>query len=76
MKRDDEVVYQEIEDGWIMATVPDLFGVMTQGNDMTEARANIQEAIELTVESYHEQARRQISVRVVRETLTLDAARL
>ena len=47
MKREYEVVFQEIEDGWIMATVPDLPGAVTQGRDMAEARANIQEAIEL-----------------------------
>lgn len=60
MKREYEVVYQEIEDGWIMATVPDLPGAVTQGRDMAEARANIQEAIELILESDHEHARDEV----------------
>lgn len=74
IKRVFEVVYQEIDDGWIMATVPDLPGAVTQGRDVTEALANIQEAIELVLESYHEQARRQISSRAVRQTMTLEVA--
>lgn len=73
MKREYEVVSQEIEDGWIM-TVPDLPDAVTQGQDMTEARANIQEAIELVWDSDHEQARRQMSSQAVRETMMSDVA--
>ena len=76
MKREYEVVYQEIEDGWIMATVPDLPGAVTQGRDIVEARANIQEAIELILESYHEHARKEMSPTAVRETVTLEVARV
>ena len=45
MKHDYHVVYTPIEDGWIMATAPELPGAVTQGRDMEEARANIREAI-------------------------------
>jgi predicted RNase H-like HicB family nuclease len=34
MTRDYTVVYQEIEDGWIMATVPELPGAVTQGKTL------------------------------------------
>ncbi|MCP4659562.1 MAG: type II toxin-antitoxin system HicB family antitoxin [bacterium] len=56
MKREYTVVYQTIEDGWIMATAPELPGAVTQGRDMDEARAMIKEAIELVLESYRENA--------------------
>lgn len=50
MKREYEVVYQEIEDGWFMATAPDLPGAVTQGRDLAEVQANILEAIELVTQ--------------------------
>jgi predicted RNase H-like HicB family nuclease len=45
-KHDYRVVYTPIEDGWIMATVPELPGAITQGRDMEEARVMIREAVE------------------------------
>lgn len=56
MQREYEVVYQEVEDGWIMASVPDLPGAVTQGRDMEEARVMIKEAVELLLESYRSHA--------------------
>jgi predicted RNase H-like HicB family nuclease len=56
MKREFSVVNPPIEDGWIMATVPELPGAMTQGRDMTEARAMIREAVALLLESYRDNA--------------------
>ncbi len=41
MKREFSVVYTPIEDGWIMATVPELPGAVTQGRDLEEARTLI-----------------------------------
>jgi predicted RNase H-like HicB family nuclease len=58
MQREYEVFYQEIEDGWILATVPELPGAVTQGKDMDEARAMIKEAVELLLESYRENAKK------------------
>jgi predicted RNase H-like HicB family nuclease len=49
--REYEVLYETIEDGWIMATVPDLPGAVTQGENMDEARSNIREVIELLLAS-------------------------
>jgi len=38
VQREYTVVYQTIEDGWIMATVPELPGAVTQGENREEAR--------------------------------------
>ena len=70
--REYEVLYETIEDGWIMATVPDLPGAVTQGENMDEARSNIREVIELLLESYREQAFQHASPDVVREMVTVD----
>jgi len=56
MKREFNVVYTPIEDGWIMAPVPELPGAVTQGHDMDEAREMIQEAVELLLQSYRDNA--------------------
>ncbi len=74
MQREYEVLYEVIEDGWIMATVPDLPGAVTQGQTMDEARANIREVIELLLESYREQAHQLVSTSAVREVMTVDAS--
>ena len=44
------VVLEDGEDGWIVALVPSLPGVVTQGRTREEALANAREAIELTIE--------------------------
>jgi predicted RNase H-like HicB family nuclease len=72
MRHDYHVVYTPIEDGWIMATVPELPGAVTQGRDMNEARANIREAVELVLESYRENAARDASGSAIWETLTVE----
>jgi predicted RNase H-like HicB family nuclease len=72
MKREFSVVYTPIEDGWIMAAVPELPGAVTQGRDMEEARTMIQEAVELLLESYREQAASVVPTGAVWETLSVD----
>ena len=67
-----EVLYETIEDGWIMATVPDLPGAVTKGETMEEARSNIREVIELLLASYREQALQHASPGAVREMVTVD----
>jgi predicted RNase H-like HicB family nuclease len=56
LKHDYRVIYTPIEDDWIMATVPELPGAVTQGRDMAEARTMIREAVELLLESYRDNA--------------------
>jgi len=72
MKRDYQVLYQEVEEGWIMATVPDLPGAVSQGRDMGEARAMIKEAVELLLESYRANAKKDAPGNAIWEDLTVD----
>ena len=74
MKREYTVVYQEIEDGWVMASVPELPGAVTQGRDLDEARSMIQEAVALLLESYRENAVRDAPGNAIWETLTVELA--
>jgi predicted RNase H-like HicB family nuclease len=72
MKREYSVLYQPIEDGWIMATVPELPGAVTQGRDLAEARAMIKEAVELLLLSYQENAAKDTTGNAIWEKLTID----
>ena len=72
MRHDYHVVYTTIEDGWIMATVPELPGAVTQGRDVHEARANIKEAVELLLEAYRENAQKDAPGNAIWETLSVE----
>ena len=72
MKHEYHVVFTTIEDGWIMATVPELPGAVTQGRDLTEARENIKEAVELLLEAYRENARKDAPGSAIWETLSIE----
>lgn len=74
MKREFTVIYQEVEDGWIMARVPELPGAVTQGRDLAEARSMIKEAVELLLECYRDDAAKDASDTAIWETLTVDLA--
>ena len=56
IKREFNVVYTPIEDGWVMAQVPELPEAVTQGQNIEGARAMIQEAVELLLQSYRDNA--------------------
>lgn len=49
-----KVYYERDEDGVFVATCPSLPGCVSQGHTREEARRNIQEAIELYLESLRE----------------------
>ncbi|HUY91197.1 MAG TPA: type II toxin-antitoxin system HicB family antitoxin [Pirellulales bacterium] len=72
MKREYTVIYKQIEDGWIMAQVPELPGAVTQGRDIAEARTMIKEAVELLLRSYRENAAKDTPGGAIWETLTVD----
>ena len=72
MKHEFHVIYTPIEDGWIMASVPELPGAVTQGRTMDEARAMIKEAVELLVRSYRENAAKDAPGNAMWETVTID----
>ncbi|CAN5409053.1 hypothetical protein BH23ACT7_BH23ACT7_01670 [soil metagenome] len=48
------VVYEDAGDGWIMASIPELPGVLTQGETIDEARAMIQSALQDWLQFYVE----------------------
>jgi predicted RNase H-like HicB family nuclease len=73
MQREFDVVYQTVEDGWVMATVPELPGAVTQAETLDEARTLIKEAVELLLESYRENAKRDLPGNAVWETLSITA---
>lgn len=72
MRHDYTVVYQPIEDGWFMATVPELPGAVTQGATLEETRTNIKDAVELLLQSYREDALHQAPAGAIVETLVVD----
>ncbi|NUQ61706.1 MAG: type II toxin-antitoxin system HicB family antitoxin [Pirellulales bacterium] len=72
MRHDYHVVFTTIEDGWIMATVPELPGAVTQGRDLNEARANIKEAVELLLQAYRENAAKDASGGAIWETISVE----
>jgi predicted RNase H-like HicB family nuclease len=72
VKREYAVLYQPIEDGWIMATVPDLPGAVTQGKTIDEVRAMIKEAVELLLQSYRENAAQDAPGNSIWETISVD----
>ena len=49
------VIYEEDADGGVVASVPALPGCYSQGNTPEEAEKHITEAIELYLESLHEE---------------------
>jgi predicted RNase H-like HicB family nuclease len=74
MKREFTVVYTPIEDGWYMAQVPELPGAVTQGRNLNEAREMIQDAVELLLQSYREDAKKDASSSAIWETISVDLA--
>jgi predicted RNase H-like HicB family nuclease len=72
VKREYTVLYQPIEDGWIMATVPELPGAVTQGKNLSEARTMIKEAVELILLSYRENTAKNAPGNAIWEKLTVD----
>jgi antitoxin HicB len=46
------VRYEDVEDGWVMATVPGVPGVVTQGATVEEARMMVLDALQLILEAH------------------------
>jgi len=72
MKHEYTVIYQKIEDGWIMATVPELPGAVTQGRTMAEARKMIKDAVKLLILTYRENAQKDASGEAIYETIKVN----
>jgi predicted RNase H-like HicB family nuclease len=41
------ILYEDGDDGWIVASIPAVPGVFSQGHDRVEARANVLDALAL-----------------------------
>ena len=41
------IVYENAEDGWIVATIPEIPGAFSQGRTRDEARSNVIDALRL-----------------------------
>jgi predicted RNase H-like HicB family nuclease len=72
MKHEFHVVYTPIEDGWYLASVPELPGAVTQGQTLEEAREMIQELVELLLESYRDNAAKDAPGDAIWETISVD----
>jgi predicted RNase H-like HicB family nuclease len=64
-------IFERGEDGWSVATCPEVPGAITQGETIEEARENLKEAIELVLEVMREDAERELEGKecVTSETL-------
>ncbi|MCW5852918.1 MAG: type II toxin-antitoxin system HicB family antitoxin [Anaerolineae bacterium] len=72
MKREYIAIYEQGEDGWIVATVPEVHGAVSQGRTMEEARFMIADAVRLLLLLRLEQAAREASPDAIWETLTVE----
>ena len=72
MRHEYAVVYEQGEDGWIVATVPELPGAVSQGRTMEEARFMIKDAVTLLLEVILEDAAKESSPTAIWETLVVD----
>lgn len=64
-------IFEHGEDGWWVATCPEVPGAITQGETIEEARVNLKDAIELVLEVMRQDAERELEGKegVIRETL-------
>jgi predicted RNase H-like HicB family nuclease len=57
-----------------MATVPELPGAVTQGRNLDEARENIKEAVELLLEAYRDNARKDAPGSAMWDTISVEVS--
>lgn len=63
-------VYERGDDGWILATCPEVPGAITQGRNIEEARENLKDAIHMMLEVRREDAEKDLEGKdVIRETI-------
>jgi len=51
MVRTFHIILEHDEDGWIVASCPELPGCVSQGRTVAEAMANVHEAIQVSLET-------------------------
>jgi predicted RNase H-like HicB family nuclease len=63
-------IYEDGENGWIVATCPEIPGAITQGTTREEARENLKDAIREMLEVMREDAEKDFEGRnMIRETI-------
>ncbi len=63
-------VFECGEDGWWVATCPEVPGAITQGETIEEARENLKDAIHMMLEVMREDAEKDVEGKdVIRETI-------
>lgn len=63
-------IFEQGDDGWIVATCPEVPGAITQGRTMDEAREMLRDAVHEMLEVMREDAEKELEGRdVVREAL-------
>ncbi len=73
MKIQLTAVYQKVQEGYI-AFVEELPGANTQGDTLEEARANLEEVIQLVLQANRDLAEEELEgIEVIRESLALVA---
>jgi predicted RNase H-like HicB family nuclease len=58
-------IYLDGENGWIVATCPEVPGAITQGRTREEARENLKDAIHMMLEAMREDAEKDLEGREV-----------
>ena len=72
MRHEYAVIYEQGEDGWIVARVPGLSGAVSQGRTREEAHFMIKDAVELLLQVYLEKASSEAASGAIWETLTVE----
>ena len=67
-------VYTEVPEGGYTATIEEIPGVISEGESIEEARANLADALRMVLECNREIARQDEASSVIREAFELAAA--
>jgi predicted RNase H-like HicB family nuclease len=67
-------VFEPAEEGGYVCWLEEMPGVQSQGNSLEEARANLIDALQLSLEYLRERARQESSPRSLREPLEIPAS--
>lgn len=67
-------VFEPAEEGGYVCWLEEMPGVQSQGETVEEARANLIDALQLSLKYLHQKARQESSPRSVREALEIPAS--
>lgn len=68
------IIFEHTDDGWWVATIPEVPGAFSQGATKDEARANVLDALEELMAARREMALRDKADRAETEHLTLTSS--